>query len=137
MRKYEAVFILDPRKVEGDGEGFSATIEEAFKELGGTVERVKCLERKTFARPIGRHTMGIYWDYVVSLPPQAVAELKDKYRLNQTVLRLVVFNFEDGQDDSFFNPPENRAKLFQEDFFGDSFDHDDRPYRSYGGNDEN
>ena len=137
MRKYEAVFILDPRKVEGDGEGFSATVEEAFKELGGTVERVKCLERKTFARPIGRHTMGIYWDYVVSLPPQAVAELKDKYRLNQTVLRLVVFNFEDGQDDSFFNPPENRAKLFQEDFFGDSFDHDDRPYRSYGGNDEN
>ena len=85
MRKYEAVFILDPRKVEGDGEGFSATIEEAFKELGGTVERVKCLERKTFARPIGRHTMGIYWDYVVSLPPQAVAELKDKYRLNQNV----------------------------------------------------
>ena len=137
MRKYEAVFILDPRKVEGDGEGFSTTIEEAFKELGGTVERVKCLERKTFARPIGRHTMGIYWDYVVSLPPQAVVVLKDKYRLNQTVLRLVVFNFEDGQDDSFFNPPENRAKLFQEDFFGDSFEHDDRPYRSYGGNDEN
>ena len=137
MRKYEAVFILDPRKVEGDGEGFSGTIEEAFKELGGTVERVKCLERKTFARPIGHHTMGIYWDYVVSLPPQAVAELKDKYRLNQTVLRLVVFNFEDGQDDSFFNPPENRAKLFQEDFFGDSFEHDDRPYRSYGEKDEN
>ena len=137
MRKYEAVFILDPRKVEGEGEAFSTSIEENFKSMGGTVERVKCLERKTFARPIGRHTMGIYWDYVVSLPPDAVAKIKDQYRLNQTVLRLVFFNFEDGQDDTFFNPPENRAKLFQEDFFGDSYDHDDRPYRGYGGNDEN
>ena len=105
MRKYEAVFILDPRKVEGDGEAFSDSIVENFKNNGGTVE--------------------------------PIAKIKDQYRLNQTVLRLVFFNFEDGQDDTFFNPPENRAKLFQEDFFGDSFDHDDRPYRGYGGSDEN
>ena len=80
MRKYEAVFILDPRKVEGDGEAFSDSIVENFKNNGGTVERVKNLERKTFARPIGRHTMGIYWDYVVSLPPDAVAKIKDQFR---------------------------------------------------------
>jgi ribosomal protein S6 len=137
LRKYEAVFIFDPQKVEGDGKAFSATIEAMFKEMGGTVERVKCLDRRTFARPIGRHTMGIYWDYVVSLPADAVAKVKDLYRLNQTVLRLVFFTYEDGQDDTFFNPSENRAKLFQEDFFGDSFDQEDRPYRSYSGGGSN
>ena len=58
-----------------------------------------------------------------------MAELKDKYRLNQSVLRLVVFEYEDGQDDDVFNPREEHDKLIKEDNFQDAFDFDERPYR--------
>ena len=131
MRKYEAVFILDPRKVEGNGEAFSASIEETLKANGGTLERVKCLDKKVFAYPIKKQKAGIYWDYVVTMGPDAVAKLKDFYRLNQTVLRLAIFLYEDGQDDDVFQPKENRDKLFKDEAFTEGFDHDEHPYGSY------
>jgi len=131
LRKYEAVFILDPRKVEGNGEAFDASIQEVLKGNNATIERVKCLGSKTFARQIKKHKVGIYWDYVLTASPDAIATLKDYYRLNQTVLRLVFFLYEDGQDDDVFNPTENRAKLFKEEAFTEGFDRDERPYGGY------
>jgi len=126
--KYEAVFILDPRRVEGNGEDFSTSIVEQIQELGGNVLRVKCLDKKVFARPIGKHKAGIYWDYVAEMAPDCVEKLQDKYRLNKTVLRLAVFKFIEGQDDEVFKPREER--LFKEENFQDDI-FEERSYRNY------
>lgn len=131
MAKYEAVFILDPRKVEGNGEAFSASVEEQLKSLGGEVTRVKCLDKRVFARPIGKHKAGVYWDYVFVMPETAVAALQEKYSLNSTVLRLAVFLFVDGQDDDVFKPRAERERILNDESFQDEFDRDDRPYRSF------
>ncbi len=133
LAKYEAVFILDPRKVEGNGEAFSATIEEQIKTLGGEITRVKCLDKRVFSHPIGKHKAGVYWDYVMELSPSALAPLKDKYRLNSTVLRLAVFCYVDGQDDDVFKPRDERM-FKEENFQDDMFDHDDHSYRNYRNN---
>lgn len=132
MAKYEAVFIFDPAVVEGNGEAFGKTVEEQIQALGGTITRIKCLDKRQFARPIGKHKAGIYWDYIVEMDTQAVAVLKDKYRLNPTVLRLVVFTYEDGQDDDVFKPRDER--FFRDENFQDDFDRDERPYRSFRDN---
>ena len=129
MKKYEVVIILDPRVVEGNGDAFSDAFQASMKEMGGNVTRVKFFEQRTFAYPIRKRKTGIYWDYVVEAEGTFVAELKDKYRLNQSVLRLVVFEYEDGQDDDVFNPREEHDKLIKEDNFQDAFDFDERPYR--------
>ncbi len=129
MKKYEVVIILDPRVVEGNGDAFSDAFQASMKEMGGNVTRVKFFEQRTFAYPIKKRKTGIYWDYVVEAEGAFVAELKDKYRLNQSVLRLVVFEYEDGQDDDVFNPREEHDKLIKEDNFQDAFDFDERPYR--------
>ena len=129
MKKYEVVIILDPRAVEGNGDAFSDAFQASMKEMGGNVTRVKFFEQRTFAYPIKKRKTGIYWDYVVEAEGTFVAELKDKYRLNQSVLRLVVFEYEDGQDDDVFNPREEHDKLIKEDNFQDAFDFDERPYR--------
>ncbi|MBR6373596.1 MAG: 30S ribosomal protein S6 [Victivallales bacterium] len=129
MKKYEVVIILDPRAVEGNGDAFSDAFQASMKEMGGNVTRVKFFEQRTFAYPIKKRKTGIYWDYVVEAEGTFVAALKDKYRLNQSVLRLVVFEFEDGQDDDVFNPREEHDKLIKEDNFQDAFDFDERPYR--------
>ena len=128
MSKYEVVFILDPAKVEGNGEAFDAEIQEQLKALGGEVSRVKFFEKRTFARPMGKHKVGLYWDYVVTLDPQAPAKLKDKYRLNSTVIRLAVFTYEDGQDDEVFKPRD--ASIFGEESFQDEYDNENYRYRS-------
>ncbi len=128
MSKYEVVFILDPAKVEGNGEAFDAEIQEQLKALGGEISRVKFFEKRTFARPMGKHKVGLYWDYVVTLDPQAPVKLKDKYRLNSTVIRLAVFTYEDGQDDEVFKPRD--ASIFGEESFQDEYDNENYRYRS-------
>ena len=128
MSKYEVVFILDPAKVEGHGEAFDAEIQEQLKALGGEISRVKFFEKRTFARPMGKHKVGLYWDYVVTLDPQAPVKLKDKYRLNSTVIRLAIFTYEDGQDDEVFKPRD--ASIFGEESFQDEYDNENYRYRS-------
>ena len=128
MSKYEVVFILDPAKVEGNGEAFEATIQEQLKALGGEISRVKFFEKRTFARPMGKHKVGLYWDYVVSKDATVPAQIKDKYRLNQTVIRVAIFKFEDGQDDEVFKPRD--ASIFGEESFQDEYENDAYRYRS-------
>jgi ribosomal protein S6 len=128
VSKYEVVFILDPAKVEGNGEAFEATIQEQLKALGGEISRVKFFEKRTFARPMGKHKVGLYWDYVVSMDATVPAQIKDKYRLNQTVIRVAIFKFEDGQDDEVFKPRD--ASIFGEESFQDEYENDAYRYRS-------
>ncbi|MBO7742546.1 MAG: 30S ribosomal protein S6 [Victivallales bacterium] len=127
MSKYEVVFILDPQKVEGNGEAFEATIQEQLKALGGEISRVKFLEKRTFARPMGKHKVGLYWDYVVTMGQQAPRALKDKYKLNDKVIRLAVFKYEDGQDDEVFKPRD--ARIFGDESFQDEYENDNYRYR--------
>ena len=129
MKKYEVVVILDPQKVEGEGETFSDGMVNEMAAMGGKTVRTKALGLKTFARQIKKSKAGIYWDYVVEAEGEFVAAVKDKYRLNASVLRLVVFDFVDGQDDDVFNPRPEHDSLIKEESFQDVYDREERPYR--------
>jgi small subunit ribosomal protein S6 len=94
MNKYEAVFILDPKKVEDGGDAFIAQATTRIEEqLGGKVVETSSMGRKHFARPIGKHRAGVYWDLLIDLAADQVAVLQDSYRLDSAVLRLQVFNY--------------------------------------------
>lgn len=131
MKKYEVVVILDPQKVEGDGDAFSESIKSEMAAMGANLAREKFFNLRTFARPIKKHKAGLYWDYVVEAEGTFVAALKDKYRLNQTVLRLAVFDFVDGHDDDVFNPRPEHDSLIKEEDFQDAYEREERPFRSH------
>ena len=95
LKTYEVVFILDSRKIEDNGETFAKEAEKEIEKLGGKVVSTTSLGRKQFARPIGKHRAGNYWDLIVEIAPGAVAALKDRYRLNTTVLRLEAFHYDE------------------------------------------
>ena len=95
MRTYEAVFILDERKVEGKGDAFAEGATEFIQSIGGSIKNSHCLGRRHFAYKIQKKSAGIYWDFVVDLDPDKVKVLQDKYRLDERVLRLVVFLYEE------------------------------------------
>ncbi len=128
MNKYEIVAILDPQKIEGNGQTFIDQMQATLKELGATVTRLKDFDQRVFTYPIKKRKAGRYWDIVVEAEGTFVAALLDHYRLNSTVLRLLVFDFVDGHDDDVFNPRPEHDNLIKEDTFQDSFDRDDRPY---------
>lgn len=105
MNDYEAVFILDERRIEDGGEAFSSEVESQVTQLGGSVQKKESMGRKHFARMIGKHKAGIYWDFVLSLDPATIDDLRDKYRLDRRVIRLAVLNYEPPPPDYERAPP--------------------------------
>lgn len=128
---YEVMFVLDPQKVEGNGEAVDAAIQAQLKEFGGEISRVKFLEKRTFARPMGKHKVGLYWDYIVELDGTVPAQIKEKYRLDAQVLRIGIFHWKQGQDDEVFKPRDER--IFGEESFQDQYDNDNYRSRGRGG----
>ena len=64
MKKYEAVFILDPRKVDDEGKAFAGQFEQLINGWGGTMIENVAMGRKTFAREIKKRKAGYYFDFV-------------------------------------------------------------------------
>lgn len=87
MKKYEAVYILDIRKVDDEGEAFSKEFAELVESLGGKMESATALGRKQFTYDINKRKAGIYWDFMFELDPLKIADIKNKYKLNDKVLR--------------------------------------------------
>jgi len=94
LKKYECVFIFDESKLETSAEASIATISEYIVSLGGTIVESEDMGRKTFSYPIKKKNSGLYWDLVFELDASKVAELKSNYRLDESILRMEVFNFE-------------------------------------------
>lgn len=103
MRTYEAVFILDERKIEDRGDSFARRVAGHIKDLGGKVQERQSLGRRQLAHPVKKHSSGVYWDFVLDLAPDKLSAFEDKYRLDETVLRLVVFHYNPP-------PPEHRRR---------------------------
>ena len=87
MKKYEAVFILDIRKVDDEGKAFSQDFGALVESLGGKMEAAVSLGRKQFTYDINKRKAGIYWDFLFELDSLKVIEIKNKYKLNEKVLR--------------------------------------------------
>jgi len=87
LKKYEAVYILDIRKVDDEGEAFSKEFTALIESLGGKMEATTSLGRKQFTYDVNKRKAGIYWDFLFELDPLKLVEVKNKYKLNEKVLR--------------------------------------------------
>jgi small subunit ribosomal protein S6 len=94
LKKYEAIFILDIRKVDDEGVGISSEIAALIKKWGGEMVKSDSLGRRQFAYEIKKRKGGIYWNYVFTALPEKVKELKEHFRLDERVLRNMIINFD-------------------------------------------
>lgn len=94
MKKYEAIFILDDQKFEDAGAALIKDAEELVTKLGGSVENTDNMGQRQLSYQIGKRRTGLYWCLVLFLPEDQVANLKERYRLNDSVLRLEVFTYD-------------------------------------------
>lgn len=94
MKKYEAIFILDIRKVEDEGKGFTEEFGKNLESWRGKLIEANAMGRKQFAREINKRKAGIYWDYVFEMDPLKVIEVRNQYRLDERLIRLLVINYD-------------------------------------------
>lgn len=95
MKKYESIFILDIRKVEDDGSTFTAELKNLVEgELKGKVVETDNMGRKQFAREIKKRKAGIYWNYIFEASAEDVKTIRNRFRLDERVLRMMIINYD-------------------------------------------
>lgn len=90
MKKYESVFIIDVRKVDDEGKAFSAELAKYIESLGGKITEAIPMGRKQFAREIKKRKAGAYWNIMFELTSDKVGSIRNKFRLDERVLRLMI-----------------------------------------------
>ncbi|MBR7104728.1 MAG: 30S ribosomal protein S6 [Lentisphaeria bacterium] len=94
MKKYEAVFILDIRKTDDEGAAFSKEFGELIESLGGKMESAVPMGRKQFTYEIDKRRAGLYFDFVFELAAAKVKDIKEKYKLDQRILRNMIITYD-------------------------------------------
>jgi len=94
LKKYEAVFIFDMRKVEDEGKAFTEEFAKNIQGWGGKMVETLPLGRRQFAREIKKRKAGVYCDYVFELDPLKAIEIREKYKLDERVIRLLIINYD-------------------------------------------
>jgi small subunit ribosomal protein S6 len=94
LKKYEAIFILEIRKVEDEGKAFTEEIKSLIEGWNGKLEEAIPMGRKQFAREIKKRKAGIYWNYIFTCPAEKIIEIKNKYRLDERVLRNMIIIYD-------------------------------------------
>jgi small subunit ribosomal protein S6 len=94
LKKYEAVFILDIRRVDDEGNAFTQELTELMKGWKGSISESISLGRRQFAREIKKRKAGIYWKYIFESNPEVIEQIRDKFRLDDRVLREMVIAYD-------------------------------------------
>jgi ribosomal protein S6 len=91
VKRYEGLFILN---TTGKEEGIKDVIDQISSEittLGGNVETVQKMDRKSFTRVADkRHSAGFYVNVIFNATPQTIAPLRTKLALNNEVFRVII-----------------------------------------------
>ncbi len=94
MKKYEAIFILDMRKVEDEGKAFSEEFAKMIQNWGGVVNETNMMGRKQFAREIKKRKAGVYLNFVFELDAEKETQIREQFRLDERVLRIMIILFD-------------------------------------------
>ena len=93
MKRYEGLFILETAAKE---EGIKDAIDKISAEittLGGKVETVQKMDKKSYARVANKkHSAGFYVNVIFEGQPTLVDQLKHRFAMNEDVFRVLFTN---------------------------------------------
>ncbi len=94
MNKYEMTVVLNPNLEE---EGVKAELEKVtghITRFGGTVEKIDEWGKRRLAYEIQKLTEGYYFFITFDSPETAPAEIEDRTRIMESVLRYLIVRVE-------------------------------------------
>ena len=86
---YEGMFILDSNRYSRDPEKVSGQVAKVIQESGGEILVTRLWEERRLAYPIKGHRKGTYWLTYFRLPGERLSEIRQKFRLSDTILRML------------------------------------------------
>ncbi|MDD5432804.1 MAG: 30S ribosomal protein S6 [Candidatus Omnitrophica bacterium] len=91
MNKYEAMFIIKPDLSEEERKTLFNQIGESITKNSGVVTQAAVwAERKKLYFPIKKFQEGLYYLVNFDLPAPGVKEIRQAYRINESILRVLV-----------------------------------------------
>lgn len=90
MNKYEAMIIFPETLKE---ESLDSSLDKVVAEIeksGGTVEAKTRLGRRSFARPMDKHTGGQYMVVTFRLDGDKITALQGRFKLNEEIFRAQI-----------------------------------------------
>jgi len=83
------MFILDSNRFARDPEGVSGQIPKIIQEAGGEVLVSRLWEERRLAYPIKGHRKGTYWLTYFRLEGTALAGVRQRFQLSDSILRFL------------------------------------------------
>jgi small subunit ribosomal protein S6 len=90
MNKYEAMVIIKPDLSDDDKKALFKQIDDAVAKNSGQITQSGVwAERRKLYFPINKFMEGIYYLVAFSAPPAAIKEMRNTYKLNENILRVL------------------------------------------------
>lgn len=91
MNKYEAMFIIKPDLSEDEKKNLFNQINDAVAKNNGTVSGANIWsEKRKLYFPIKKYREAIYYLVNFSIGVSAIAEIRNTYKLNENILRVLI-----------------------------------------------
>ena len=91
MNKYEAMLIVRPDLSEDDKKILFQQINDSVTKYNGTIAQgALWADKKKLFFPIKKYTEGVYYLLSFSLDPLAIKDIRNAYKLNENILRVLI-----------------------------------------------
>ena len=105
-RKYEFVFIVDPRMNDEEVVGLSDGYKEMIQSAGGEIVREESWGKRKLAYPIETFNEGKYTLFVVESDGNPLIEVEQRMRQNERVLRYLTVRIDSARRRGSASPKE-------------------------------
>jgi len=85
--RYEGLLVLNFKGTEDGAKEVIERLEGDFKKEGAKIEQVQKMDRRQFSYVAGDLDGGYYVNFIFSAEPPALAKLRAKFKLDETVYR--------------------------------------------------
>lgn len=96
MRDYELVLVVDPDLTGADQKKQLTKVKKIIEGLKGKVEKIDEWGKRKLAYPIKKKNLGYYFLLIIKLPTEAPAEVENKLRLEEGIIRYLLVRREKG-----------------------------------------
>ena len=93
MNNYEAMFIVNPNLNQDQQKELFAQLNDTVTKYKGEISDSKLWsEKRKLTYPIKKFHEGIYYLISFKVQPKEIVELRQAYRLNENIIRLLITN---------------------------------------------
>ena len=97
MNIYEAMYILSPELEEQQIDTEIETIQSDIRDNGGEIISTEKMGKRLLAYSIKKQDEGFYFLVYFKLEGAALGPIKDKYRLNASIIRYMILRIKENQ----------------------------------------